>query len=302
MRPATGRSIRRSSYDLALAMGVDAVEPDIVVSQRRRAGGAARERDLGNDGCRRPPRVRRPPHDQDDRRRRADRVVHRGLHVGRAVDPALPRATAEAAPDERLVRRPAAGAPPARRARPRARGLARAGPRDRRRARDQARHLLRRAGLGCRGPRSRQSCATRAGPPASCRSRSRRSSRPCCSQLQERGIRGTYIYLLEAAGRPFDLVAALGKAAPTYKQTAAPAGLDRAGRHRRRDQRRQADDPGARQARPHDRAVASWSPTRTRAGCGCSPGHAVPRTRSSSGSSGARRRRRRSATGRRSGA
>ena len=45
-------------------------------------------------------------------------------------------------------------------------------------------------------------------------------------QLQERGIRGTYIYLLEAAGRPFDLVAALGKAAPTYRQTAAPAGLD----------------------------------------------------------------------------
>ena len=46
-------------------------------------------------------------------------------------------------------------------------------------------------------------------------------------QLRERGIRGTYIYLLEAAGRPFDLVAALGRAAPTYKETARPAGLDR---------------------------------------------------------------------------
>lgn len=46
-------------------------------------------------------------------------------------------------------------------------------------------------------------------------------------RLRERGIRGTYVYLLEAAGRPFDMVAALGKAAPTYKETARPAGLDR---------------------------------------------------------------------------
>jgi len=45
--------------------------------------------------------------------------------------------------------------------------------------------------------------------------------------LRERGIRGTYVYLLEAAGRPFDMVAALGKAAPTYRDTARPAGLDR---------------------------------------------------------------------------
>jgi len=46
-------------------------------------------------------------------------------------------------------------------------------------------------------------------------------------RLRERGIRGLYVYLLEAAGRPFDLVAALGRAAPTYKETARPAGLDR---------------------------------------------------------------------------
>lgn len=45
-------------------------------------------------------------------------------------------------------------------------------------------------------------------------------------RLQERGIRASYIYLLEAAGRPFDLVSVHGKAALTYKQTAAPAGLD----------------------------------------------------------------------------
>ena len=45
--------------------------------------------------------------------------------------------------------------------------------------------------------------------------------------LRARGIRGTYVYLLEAAGRPFDMVAAFGKAAPTYRDTARPAGLDR---------------------------------------------------------------------------
>jgi len=45
-------------------------------------------------------------------------------------------------------------------------------------------------------------------------------------RLQERGIPATYIYLLEAAGRPFDLVSTLGKDAPTYRQTASPAGLD----------------------------------------------------------------------------
>ncbi|GAA1944655.1 glycerophosphodiester phosphodiesterase [Microbacterium deminutum] len=45
-------------------------------------------------------------------------------------------------------------------------------------------------------------------------------------RLRDRGIRASYVYLIEAAGRPFDLVAARGKAAPTYRQTARPAGLD----------------------------------------------------------------------------
>lgn len=45
-------------------------------------------------------------------------------------------------------------------------------------------------------------------------------------QLREHGIRGSYIYLFEAAGRPYDLVAALGRNAPTYPSLATPAGLD----------------------------------------------------------------------------
>lgn len=44
--------------------------------------------------------------------------------------------------------------------------------------------------------------------------------------LQDRGVVAAYVYLLEASGRPFDLLTAHGKAALTYKQTAAPAGLD----------------------------------------------------------------------------
>ncbi|MBN9224392.1 MAG: glycerophosphodiester phosphodiesterase [Microbacterium sp. SCN 70-27] len=44
--------------------------------------------------------------------------------------------------------------------------------------------------------------------------------------LRSRGIRGTYIYLVEAEGRAFDLVAAHGAAAPTYADQIAPAGLD----------------------------------------------------------------------------
>lgn len=45
-------------------------------------------------------------------------------------------------------------------------------------------------------------------------------------RLRDRGVRAQYIYLIEASGRPFDLVAARGHGAPTYKQTVQPAGLD----------------------------------------------------------------------------
>lgn len=45
-------------------------------------------------------------------------------------------------------------------------------------------------------------------------------------RLRDRGVRAQYIYLIEAGGRAFDLVAARGDDAPTYKQTVQPAGLD----------------------------------------------------------------------------
>ena len=46
------------------------------------------------------------------------------------------------------------------------------------------------------------------------------------AQVRAHGIPATYVYLLEAAGRPYDLVAADGAAAPTYPWFATPAGLD----------------------------------------------------------------------------
>ncbi|MFD5213376.1 glycerophosphodiester phosphodiesterase family protein [Microbacterium sp. NPDC058345] len=46
-------------------------------------------------------------------------------------------------------------------------------------------------------------------------------------RLRAAGIAASYVYLIEASGKPFDLVAAMGKAAPTYRSAVTPAGLDR---------------------------------------------------------------------------
>jgi len=47
------------------------------------------------------------------------------------------------------------------------------------------------------------------------------------TEVRALGIRGTYVYLLESAGSPFDLTSAHGAAALTYRDQASPAGLDR---------------------------------------------------------------------------
>ncbi len=45
-------------------------------------------------------------------------------------------------------------------------------------------------------------------------------------QLRARGIAASYIYLIEASGRPYDLLVAQGKRALSYKATVTPEGLD----------------------------------------------------------------------------
>ncbi len=45
-------------------------------------------------------------------------------------------------------------------------------------------------------------------------------------ELNARGITASYIYLIEASGRPYDLLVAQGRQALTYKATVTPQGLD----------------------------------------------------------------------------
>ncbi|MFC7788720.1 glycerophosphodiester phosphodiesterase family protein [Microbacterium sp. MAHUQ-60] len=46
------------------------------------------------------------------------------------------------------------------------------------------------------------------------------------AQLRERGIAASFVYLIEASGKPFDLVSARGAAAPDYASVVTPDGLD----------------------------------------------------------------------------
>ena len=46
-------------------------------------------------------------------------------------------------------------------------------------------------------------------------------------RLQERDVTASYVYLLEAEGKPFDLSITLGADAPEYAEVITPAGLDR---------------------------------------------------------------------------
>ncbi|MGO2930986.1 glycerophosphodiester phosphodiesterase family protein [Microbacterium sp.] len=50
--------------------------------------------------------------------------------------------------------------------------------------------------------------------------------RTVLAQLQELGIPASYIYLIEASGRPYDQLVAHGRQATTYKATVTPRGLD----------------------------------------------------------------------------
>ncbi|MGO2683254.1 MAG: glycerophosphodiester phosphodiesterase family protein [Microbacterium sp.] len=50
--------------------------------------------------------------------------------------------------------------------------------------------------------------------------------RTVLAQLQELGIPASYIYLIEASGRPYDQVAIHGRQAATYKAIVSPTGLD----------------------------------------------------------------------------
>lgn len=46
-------------------------------------------------------------------------------------------------------------------------------------------------------------------------------------RLQKTGIAASFVYLIESTGKPFDLVTSLGRDAPDYASAVTPAGLDR---------------------------------------------------------------------------
>ena len=118
----------------------------------------------------------------------------------------------------------------------------------------------------------------RMGRTARCLSRSSRSSPPCCSGCRNAASgRPTSTCSRPPAGRS-TFVSQQGKAAPTYRQTAAPegAGPDSSGRV-------DGISVDKRMILAPDKlgrlgSIDGRSPTRTSAACGCSPGRAGPRT------------------------
>ena len=140
-------------------------------------------------------------------------------------------------------------------------------------------------------------------------------------RLGARGIRGPRVFLVEATGSPVDVVLAMGPAAPSYDAFVTEAGLlglagrvdgvsvdkarllggARAGRARAADPI--AGERSGRGGRPARRAgsrrwsaPSSWMPP-IRRGSGCTRGRSAPRTASCRRRTGAARRARRSATG-----
>ena len=222
----------RSSYDLALEMGVDGVEPDIVVSRdgvlvvrhENEISGTTDVADRIEYAARRTTKtVDGAEH---------DRLVHRGLHVGRAVDArAAASGCRSCAP---RARRSTTSSPCC--------GCATCSTSSARASLDQGReigvvleikHATYFASLGWDVAALVDAELREAGWAAGELPLTIESfESTVLRRLQERGIRATYIYLLEAAGRPFDLVAALGQGGADVSADGGARRPRRAGRAR----------------------------------------------------------------------
>ena len=155
-----------------------------------------------------------------------DGLVHRGLHVGRAVDAARERAAAGGASERREVRRPAARAAAARSHGHHRRSIhRRRTPADHGR-RDQARDLLRVDRPAARRAVRGRDRATGRRPTTSS---SESFEQTVLMQIRERGVPGRIVFLAESAGSPADLVARWGGrahpvlGAPHRRRARAPA-------------------------------------------------------------------------------
>ncbi len=153
-RPPRGIRLPSRAHPLGLRAGVRAGRRRGRARHRRdprrRARPASRERDLGHDGCRDTARIRRPAHDARGRRGGPHRLVHRGLHLGGALDAARSRAPRRRQAGERELRRALPGHPVARAVRAHRHGRRRAAPAHPHGRRVQARRAFRGAGAAAR--------------------------------------------------------------------------------------------------------------------------------------------------------
>ena len=94
-----------AGYFIAIQQGADYVEPDLVISQGRRAARPPRKRDRRHHRRRVASGVRRAQDHEEHRRRIGHRLVHRRLHARGIEDAARARTAAGAAQDEHALRR-----------------------------------------------------------------------------------------------------------------------------------------------------------------------------------------------------
>ncbi len=216
----------RSSYQLALAMGVDAVEPDVVFT----SDGVAvvrHENEIGGTTD-----IADHP---EFASRRTTKIVDGAAHTGWFAEDFAWDELATLRCRERVpLLRPASaafdGAEPPLRLRDLL-GLVRAASRDQRREIGvvlEIKHATFFTGLGfdvagLLDAELRAAGWADAALPLYVES----FEQTVLTDLRERGIRGAFIYLLEADGTAADLRAKRGEAAPTYRQQAGPSGLDR---------------------------------------------------------------------------
>ena len=104
--PATDRSTPSPSYALAIELGRRVHRARHRLDEGRRPRRAARERDRRHDRRRQPSGVRGSADDEDDRRCRRHRLVHRGLHARRAQDAAGEGTASPGPARQRHLRRP----------------------------------------------------------------------------------------------------------------------------------------------------------------------------------------------------
>ena len=257
-----------ASYELAARMGADFIEPDLV-STKDGVLVARHETEISrHHRRRRAARVRRPPGHQDDRRRLGDRLVHRGLHPGRAEDAARRRAAARGAPAEHRLQRTVRGADLRRGARAARAAVQGAAPRDRRLPGDQAPDLLPEHRPAAGAPAGGGAAPARPGPPRRAGVRAvLRGGEPARAALRA-PVRAPLVFLAGAPAARSTTRAPTPSTSPRPGWPSWPTSSTASGRRRAWSSRGRPTARWPRRPR--------WSPTRTAAGPQGAPVH-VPR-------------------------